>query len=62
MSNGRLIGFKFIMVVIDILSKYVWLDPLKSKHGIAIKNTLEHTFNETIRRPKVKEQNFSTFW
>ena len=27
-------GFKFIMVVIDILSKYGWLEPLKSKHGI----------------------------
>ena len=30
-------GFKFIMVIIDILSKYTWLEPLKSKHGIAIK-------------------------
>ena len=30
-------GFKFIMVVIDILSKYAWLKTLKPKYGIAIK-------------------------
>ena len=30
-------GVKFIMVIIDILSKYAWLEPLKSKHGITIK-------------------------
>ena len=35
-------GFKFIIVVIDDLSKYAWLEQLKSKHGIAIKNTLRH--------------------
>ena len=46
-------GFKFIMVVIDILPKYAWLEQLKSKHVIGIKNALEHIFSETIRRPKV---------
>ena len=46
-------GFKFIMVVIDILSKYAWLESHKSKHGIAIKNALEHIFSQTIVRPKV---------
>ena len=45
--------FKFIMVVIDILYKYAWLEFLKSKHGIAIENVLEHIFSEKIRRPKV---------
>ena len=28
-------GLKFIMVVIDILFKYAWLEPLNSKNGIA---------------------------
>ena len=46
-------GFKFIMVVIHILSKYEWLKPLKPKHGIAVKNALEHIFSETIRHPRV---------
>ena len=42
-------GSSLPMVVIDILSKYPWFEPLKSKHGIAIKNALEHVFSETIR-------------
>ena len=41
------------MVVIDILSKYVWLESIKYKHGIAIKNALEQIFSETTRRPKM---------
>ena len=36
--------FKLIMVVTHILFKYAWLELLKSKHGIAIKNVLEHIF------------------
>ena len=31
-------GFKFVMVVIDVLTKYVWLDTVKSRYRIAIKN------------------------
>ena len=42
-------AFKFVMVVIDILSKYAWLESLKPKHGLAIKNVLEHILSETIR-------------
>ena len=41
------------MVVIDILSKYAWLESIKSKHGIAIKSPLEQIFSETTRRPKM---------
>ena len=39
--------------MIDILCNHAWLQPLKSKHGIAIKNVLQHIFSEKIRRPKV---------
>ena len=46
-------GLKFIMVVIDILSMYPWLEPLTSKHDVAIKNTLECIFGETMRCSKV---------
>ena len=42
-------AFKFVMVVIDILSKYAWLESLKPKHGLVIKNVLEHILSETIR-------------
>ena len=72
MSNGRIDlvdisklakhndGFKFIMVVIEVLSKYAWLEPLKSKNGIATKNALEYIFSETIRRPKVTQTDKGT--
>ena len=66
MSNGRLIWWiwvNFQSIMMDssllcgnwyfILSKYAWLEVLKSKHGIAIKNLLEHIFSETIRHSKV---------
>ena len=43
----------FIIVVIDILSKYACLEQLKSKHGIAIKNAIQHVFSDKIRRPKI---------
>ena len=45
-------GFKFVMMVIDFLSKYAWLELVRSKHDIAIKNVLEHISSETMRRPK----------
>ena len=47
--------FKLIMVVIDFLSKCAWLEPLRSKDGIAIENASELIFSETIRRPKVMQ-------
>ena len=72
MSNGRIDlvdisklakhndGFTFIMVVIQVLSKYAWLELLKSKNGIATKNALEYIFSETIRRPKVTQTDKGT--
>ena len=54
-------GFKSIMVVIDILSKYARLEALKSKHSLAIKNTLEHIFSKTVRRPKVMQTDKRTY-
>ena len=46
-------GFKFVMVVIDISTNYAWLNPVKSRYVIAIKNALEHIFSKTIRCPNV---------
>lgn len=53
-------GLKFIRVVVDILSKYAWLEPLKSKHDVAVKNALKQIFSETIRRPKVVQTDKTT--
>ena len=32
------IGIQFLVCVIDIFSKYAWVDPLKGKNGITITN------------------------
>ena len=34
-------GFKFLLCVIDIYSKYVWVVPLKDKKGVNIVNAFQ---------------------
>ena len=53
-------GFKVVMVVIDILYKYAWLELLKSRQGLLTKNTLEHIFSEIIRCPEVIQMDKET--
>lgn len=33
-------GFKYILVVIDTFSKYLWAEPLKNKTAISVKNAM----------------------
>lgn len=33
-------GFAYILVVIDVLSKYLWMRPLKNKKGVSVANAL----------------------
>lgn len=33
-------GFTYILVVIDVLSKYLWMRPLKNKKGVSVANAL----------------------
>ena len=37
-------GFKFLLCVIDISSKYAWVIPLKDKKGITVVNAFQKTF------------------
>ena len=34
-------GFRFLLYVIDIFSKYAWVLPLKDKKGASIVNTFQ---------------------
>ena len=34
-------GFRFLLCVIDIFSKYAWVVPLKDKKGVTITNTFQ---------------------
>ena len=39
-------GFKFLLCVIDIFSKYAWVIPLKNKIGISIVNAFQKILND----------------
>ena len=42
-------GIKYLLMVIDVFSKYGWIVPLKSKTGVDVANALSKIFGE--RRP-----------
>ena len=44
-------GFKFLLCVIDIYSKYAWVVPLKDKKGVSIANTSQSILNKSNRKP-----------
>ena len=44
-------GFRFLLCVINIFSKYAWVIPLKNKKGISIVNAFQKTLKESHRRP-----------
>lgn len=45
-------GYKYVLLVIDTFSKYVWLRPLKNKSGQDVKNAFEDIFKTDDRIPK----------
>ena len=56
-------GHKFILSIVDVLSKYGWLLPLKPKHGAEIKGALTRLFKQTKRRPVMVQTDKGTeFW
>ena len=44
-------GFRFLLYVIDIFSKYAWVIPLKDKKGISIVNAFQKILKESDRKP-----------
>ena len=44
-------GFRFLLCVIDIYSKYAWVIPLRNKKGITITNSFQKTLKESNRKP-----------
>ena len=45
------IGFRFLLCVIDIFSKYAWVVPLKDKEGVSFVNAFEKSFKKSNRKP-----------
>ena len=44
-------GFRFLLCIIDIFSKYAWVIPLKDKKGISIVNAVQIILKESNRKP-----------
>ena len=44
-------GFRFLLCVIEIYSKYAWFIPLKDKKGITITNAFQQILKESNRKP-----------
>ena len=44
-------GFRFLLCIIDIFSKYAWVVPLKDKKGISIVNVFQKIFKKSKRKP-----------
>ena len=40
-------GFRFLLCVIDIFSKYTWVFPLKDKKGVNIVNVFQKILNDS---------------
>ena len=54
-------GFRFLLCIIDIFSKYAWVVPLKDKKGISIVNAFQKILDNAnlIKYGLIKEVNFT---
>ena len=44
-------GFRFLLCVIDIFSKYAWVIPLKDKKGVNIVNAFQKVLDKSDHKP-----------
>ena len=44
-------GFRFLLCVIDIFSKYTWIVSLKDKRGISLVNAFQKILHDSNRKP-----------
>lgn len=47
-------GYRYIFVVIDVFSKYLWLRKLKDKKGESVANAFETIFKEGRKPYKIR--------
>ena len=56
-------GFKCLLCVIDIYSKYAWIVPLKGKKSVSIVNAFQNILKKSNRKPnKIWVDNGSEFY
>ena len=52
-------GYKYLLTVIDVLSKYAWVEPLKSKSATTLVEALERLWTRLGPRQPQKVQTAS---
>ena len=45
-------GIKYLLTVIDVFSKYGWIEPLKGKKTESVSSAFEHIFKKSKRKPE----------
>ena len=50
-------GFRFLLCVIDIFSKYDWVIPLKYKKGVSIVNVFQKILHKSMELHSVRKPN-----
>ena len=45
-------GFRFLLCVIDIFSRYAWVVPLKDKKGVSIVNAFQKNLKQSAIKPR----------
>jgi len=53
-------SYKYILVCIDIFSKYAWIVPLKSKSASELKEAIQTIFDKDQRQPEVLQTDKGT--
>ena len=48
-------GFRFLLCVIDIFSKYAWVVPLKNKKGDSIVDAFQKILDKSACKPNKKK-------
>ena len=46
-------GFRFLLCVIDIFSKYAWVVPLKDQKGVSIVDAFQKILDDLNRKPNI---------
>ena len=46
-------GIKYLLMVIELFSKYVWIKPLKNKKAESVSKAFDEIFQSSKRSPKI---------
>ena len=61
-KTSKIKGFRYIFIIIDNFSKYLWAIPLKNKYGESITNEFSNNLTTSKRRPLKLESDRGAEW